>query len=56
MAVRIRWNGNKWIALCAARTKEKPMDVYIDDNQDHALRRKYIADYIREGLIPGRVT
>jgi hypothetical protein len=64
MAVRLRWfkgrwirntwSAGKWIALCAAKSEEKEGDVYIDDSQDHALRRKYIADYTREGLIERR--
>ena len=63
MAVRLRWfkgrwikntwAAGKWIALCAAKSEEKEGDVYLDDSQDHALRRKYIADYTREGLIDG---
>ena len=51
MAVRLRWIKNKLVAICAVRSEEKEGDVYLDDSQDHALRRKYIADYIREGLI-----
>ena len=51
MAIRVRLLKGKWVAFCAAITDPEPKDLYIDDAQDHALRRKYIADYLREGLI-----
>jgi len=51
MAVRLRWTGKGWIALCAAEYEAQVGDIYIDDNQDHTLREKYLADYESEGLL-----
>ena len=58
MAVILRWCGKVgngwgyWVALCAAAKLEmEPGDIYIDDAQDHALRKKYFADFKAEGLI-----
>ena len=51
MAVRLRWTGRGWVALCVAEYEAQPGDVYIDDAQDHALRQKYLADYESEGLL-----
>lgn len=58
MAVRLRLvkcrgkkqsdSGFIWVAFCARAVEAKAKDVYIDDSQDHALRRKYRADYMRE--------
>lgn len=41
-------------ALCAAKTKAKKGDIYLDDVIDHALRMKFIEDYKSEGLIKRR--
>lgn len=53
MAVRLRQDrfSGEWTALCAAKHRARPGDVYIDNAQDHALRKKYLADYKSEGLI-----
>ncbi|MCP4493332.1 MAG: hypothetical protein GY820_39410 [Gammaproteobacteria bacterium] len=53
MAVRLRWTGCEWIALCAAEVPAKDGDVYIDDGQDHALREKYYEDWRRERACKG---
>lgn len=56
MAIRLRRikdGSTGWMALCAADWTAQGGDVYIDDNQDHALRDKYLADYESEGLIDG---
>ena len=45
MAIRLRHiKGNTWIALCAARSKEKEGDLYIDDGQHDALSNKFLVD------------
>lgn len=54
MAVRLRWDGEYWIALCAAETAPKLGDTYIDDAQDHSLRKKYFKDFLSEELIRKR--
>lgn len=51
MAVRIRKVEGVYVALCAATEKGRPGDIYLDDNIDRALRHKYIADFVTEGLI-----
>jgi hypothetical protein len=51
MSIRLRRiEGIGWVALCAARSVERPGDLYLDDNQDHALRQKCLRDYLSEGL------
>ncbi len=37
MAIRLRKIGERWIALCAARSKAKEGDVYLDDGQHDAI-------------------
>lgn len=65
MAIRLRLvetqegvGGFAWIALCAARSIEKPGDVYIDDGQHAALMDKCARDYFEMyGVeLPGRNT
>ena len=51
MAIRIRRIDGHLVALCAARAEEKPEDIYINDEMDHALRIKFLIDYESEGLI-----
>lgn len=51
MAIRIRNVNGKLVALCAAETKLEPGDLYFDDVVDAALRRKFLEDYKKEGLI-----
>jgi len=50
MAIRIRKINGKTVALCAAKTNQRPNDIYLDDAIHHALSRKFEADFIREGF------
>lgn len=50
MSIRIRRIGGVTVALCAARSIEKPGDVYLDDAQHHALAEKFSADFQSEGF------
>ena len=50
MAIRLRRVDGILVALCAARSVEHAGDVYIDDNQHHALIEKFAADFQREGF------
>ena len=45
MAIRIRKINGHIVALCAASTKEKKGDVYLDDNAHHALTTKFAIDW-----------
>ena len=45
MAIRIRRVDGAWVALCAARSVEKPGDVYLDDGLHYALAQKFWEDY-----------
>ena len=49
MSIRIRTVDGITVALCAARSVEKRGDVYLDDNQHHALAEKFAADFQSEG-------
>lgn len=51
MAIRIRKINGKTIALCAAETKSKPGDLYLDDSIHHALATKFGLDWYSEGLL-----
>ena len=51
MAIRIRKSNGHILVLCAADTKPKKGDIYLDDVVDHALRMKFLRDYKGEGLI-----
>ncbi len=51
MAIRIREIKGFTIALCAAETKEKPGDLYLDDNIHHALTTKFGLDFYSEGFL-----
>lgn len=60
MAIRIRkvknikaTGGFSYVALCAAETKPKPEDVYLDDAVHEALGNKFYADYVKMGFIKG---
>lgn len=53
MAIRIRKINGKVIALCAAKTKPKKDDIYLDDNIHHALTNKFYNDFKQEGIIKG---
>jgi len=49
MAIRIRRVDRHLIAICAARSIEKPGDVYLDDGQHQALADKFAEDFESEG-------
>lgn len=51
MAMRLRKINGHWVALCAAKTKIKYDDVYLDDEQDHAIRVKLEKDWLSEGYM-----
>lgn len=51
MAIRLRMIKGRYIALCAAKTKPEPGDVYLDDNMHHALSTKFAVDWVSEGRI-----
>ena len=40
-----------FVALCAAKTRHVPGDIYLGDSEDHALRQKFLKDYESEGLL-----
>lgn len=45
MSIRLRVVDGTLVALCAARSVEKPGDVYLDDGQHYALAEKFWRDY-----------
>ena len=45
MAIRIREIKGCTVALCAAETKAKKGDIYLDDNAHHALTTKFAIDW-----------
>lgn len=46
MAIRVRRMPDGWlVALCAAKSKEKEGDLYLDDEIHYALSQKYWRDY-----------
>lgn len=49
MSIRIRSVDGVMVAICAARSVEKPGDVYLDDSQHHALAEKFRRDFQEEG-------
>jgi len=51
MAIRIREVDGMTVALCAAETKAKPNDLYLDDNVHHALSTKFGLDWFGEGRL-----
>jgi len=51
MAIRIRVTKGNIIALCAAKSKSKKGDIYLDDNVHHALTEKFYKDFKSEGII-----
>lgn len=53
MSLRIRRTANGIrIALCAARSIEKPGDIYLDDADHRALMDKFCRDYEEMGIPP----
>ena len=51
MAIRIRRVDGYTIALCAAETKPKEGDLYLDDGVHHALSTKFGLDWQEEGFV-----
>ncbi len=51
MAIRIRTVNGHTIALCAAATKPKDDDIYLDDAVHHALSTKFGLDWCEEGIL-----
>lgn len=44
MSIRLRRVDGQLVALCAARSVEKPGDIYIDDEVHYALAQKFALD------------
>ena len=51
MAIRIRKVNGYIIALCAAVSKPKEGDLYLDDSAHHALSTKFGLDWYEEGRV-----
>ena len=51
MAIRIRRINGHTIALCAAETKPKEGDLYLDDSIHHALSTKFGLDWKEMGFV-----
>lgn len=51
MAIRIRKVGDTTIALCAAKSRSMPGDLYLDDAVHHALSTKFVLDWYSEGIL-----
>lgn len=51
MAIRIRSVDGRVIAICAAKSKSKEGDTYLDDNAHHALSTKFGLDWAEEGFL-----
>jgi hypothetical protein len=49
VSIRLRRVNGCLVALCAARSVEKPGDLYLDDNAHHALAAKFSRDFREEG-------
>ncbi len=54
MAIRIRKQGGVYIALCAAESKEKRGDIYLNDGIHEALSNKFEADFISMGFMKSK--
>lgn len=50
MAIRLRIIDGHRVALCAAKTKSRLEDLYLDDSMHHALSTKFAIDWDSEGL------
>ena len=50
MAIRLRTVDGVTVALCAARSVEKPGDRYLDDGEHMALARKFWLDSPELGI------
>jgi len=51
MSIRIREINGHTVALCAAKTKGKKGDIYLDDAAHHALTTKFGVDWVSEGRL-----
>ena len=51
MAIRIRKIKGKTIAICAAISKAKEGDIYLDDNCHNALSNKFALDFESMGFL-----
>ena len=55
MSIRIRLagegRGQRWVALCAARSVEQPGDIYLDDAAHAALTQKFMRDFAEQGSV-----
>ena len=51
MAIRIREIKGHTVALCAAETRPKEGDLYLDDSIHHALSTKFGLDWVQEGFL-----
>ena len=51
MAIRIRKINNEIVALCAAKSKSKNGDTYLDDAIHHALTIKFEKDFRSMGFL-----
>jgi hypothetical protein len=49
MAIRVRRVNGVLVAVCAARSVEKPGDLYLDDGVHQALAEKFLEDFQSEG-------
>ena len=49
MAIRLRRIRGQTVALCAAKTNAQEGDVYLGDNEHHALMVKFTVDLESEG-------
>lgn len=54
MAIRLRKVDGTLIAVCAAKTKTKKGDIYLDDVAHHALTEKFCADFIKMGFLTNK--
>lgn len=55
MSIRIREFEGETVALCAAKTKAKKDDIYLDDAAHHALTVKFAVDFNSEDHYHGPV-
>jgi hypothetical protein len=51
MAIRIRKRDGGYVALCAAESRAKRGDIYLNDGIHGALTKKFEADFITMGFM-----
>jgi len=51
MAIRLRLSNFRWVALCAAKSKAKKGDLYLDDGMHGALSDKFTKDFGEMGFL-----